>query len=66
MFANDVLILFQPFRLIVLSYFHMVMAVLKIRSVEVRFNVFSNFSSHLVVFIIYYVTGIFMYMCPHF
>ena len=65
MFANDVLILFLPFRFIVLSYFHIAMAVLKIHSVEVRLNAFSNFSSHLIVFIIYYVTGIFVYMCPH-
>lgn len=65
MFASGVLVLLLPFRLIVLSYFHIAVAILKIHSIESRLKALSTCGSHLTVVIMYYGTGIFMYMRPH-
>ncbi|ELV11900.1 Olfactory receptor 13H1 [Tupaia chinensis] len=65
MFASGVLVLFLPFGFIVLSYFRIAVAVLRIHSVEARLKAFSTCGSHLTVVIIYYGTAMFMYMRPH-
>ncbi|XP_013007536.1 putative olfactory receptor 3A4 [Cavia porcellus] len=50
-----------PFVLIILSYAHVVAAVLRIRSAEGRKKAFSTCGSHLTVVSIFYGTGIFNY-----
>lgn len=65
MFASGVLVLFLPFGFILLSYICIVVAGLKIHSIETRHKAFSACGSHLTVVIIYYVVAIFIYMCPH-
>ena len=65
MFASGVVVLFLPFGRIVLSYFRIAVAVLKIHSVEARHKAFSTCGSHLTVVIIYYGRAILVYMRPH-
>ncbi|XP_069323627.1 olfactory receptor 2A12-like [Eulemur rufifrons] len=56
--------LLLPFLLIVLSYLHILVAVMRMNSAEGRRKAFSTCSSHLTVVTIYYGTGMFMYMRP--
>lgn len=64
-FTSGVLVLFLPFGFIVLSYFHIAVAVLKIHFIKARIKAFSTFGSKLTAVIIFYGTAIFMYMHPH-
>ncbi|XP_007955237.2 olfactory receptor 2A12-like [Orycteropus afer afer] len=56
--------LLLPFLLIVLSYLHILVAVMRMHTAEGRKKAFSTCSSHLTVVTIYYGTGMFMYMRP--
>lgn len=60
--ASGILLLL--FLLITLSYLCILVAVIRMHSVEGRKKAFSTCSSHLTVMTIYYGTGIFMYMRP--
>uniref|UniRef100_A0A8D1C7Z7 Olfactory receptor n=1 Tax=Sus scrofa TaxID=9823 RepID=A0A8D1C7Z7_PIG len=53
-----------PFTFIVISYFCIVVAVLRIRSAEARLKAFSTCGSHLTVVTIFYGTAIYMYLKP--
>lgn len=53
-----------PFLLIILSYLHILVAVMKIDSVKGRKKAFSTCSSHLIVVIMYYGTGLIRYLRP--
>uniref|UniRef100_A0A8C9DM66 G-protein coupled receptors family 1 profile domain-containing protein n=1 Tax=Prolemur simus TaxID=1328070 RepID=A0A8C9DM66_PROSS len=60
--ASDTLLL--PCLLLVLSYLHLLVAVMTMNSAEGRKKAFSTCSSHLTMVTIYYGTGMFMYMRP--
>uniref|UniRef100_A0A8C9A4H2 Olfactory receptor n=1 Tax=Prolemur simus TaxID=1328070 RepID=A0A8C9A4H2_PROSS len=53
-----------PFTFILISYFRIAAAVLRIRSVEARLKAFSTCGSHLTVVAIFYGTAIYMYLKP--
>ncbi|XP_052051659.1 olfactory receptor 2A12-like [Apodemus sylvaticus] len=53
-----------PFLLIVLSYLHILVAVMRIDSAEGRQKAFSTCASHLAVVTIYYGTGLIRYLRP--
>ncbi|XP_069802671.1 olfactory receptor 5V1-like [Dendropsophus ebraccatus] len=53
-----------PFFLVMNSYIRIISAILKIRSSERRQKVFSTCSSHLIVVVIFYITGMFNYNGP--
>ncbi|XP_003135442.3 olfactory receptor 13H1-like [Sus scrofa] len=53
-----------PFTFILISYFCIVVAVLRIRSAEARLKAFSTCGSHLTVVTIFYGTAIYMYLKP--
>ncbi|XP_056397769.1 olfactory receptor 5V1-like [Hyla sarda] len=54
----------STFLVVVNSYIRIVSTILKIRSSEGRQKVFSTCSSHLIVIIVFYITGIFSYNGP--
>ncbi|XP_070583805.1 olfactory receptor 5V1-like [Erythrolamprus reginae] len=54
----------SPFLFIMISYAHIVMAVLKIRSTQGRHKVFSTCTSHITVVTLFYVTCAFNYNRP--
>ncbi|XP_015746628.1 olfactory receptor 2G3-like [Python bivittatus] len=56
--------LMLPFILILISYGYIIDAIIRIRTTSGRWKAFSTCSSHLTVVIIYYGTGMFMYMRP--
>ncbi|XP_054849889.1 olfactory receptor 2G3-like [Eublepharis macularius] len=56
--------LMLPFLLVLVSYGHIIGAVIRIHSAGGRRKAFSTCSSHLTVVTIYYGTGMFMYMRP--
>ncbi|XP_072489047.1 olfactory receptor 2D3-like [Notamacropus eugenii] len=56
--------LFCPVTFIILSYAHIIVAVLRIRSAQGRRKAFSTCSSHLLVVILFYGNSIFVYMKP--
>ncbi|XP_007522389.2 olfactory receptor 2A7 [Erinaceus europaeus] len=62
--AGAVSVLVGPFSLIVLSYIHILCAILKIQSGEGRKKAFSTCSSHLCVVGLFYGTAIIMYIGP--
>ncbi|XP_003469572.1 olfactory receptor 3A1-like [Cavia porcellus] len=62
LFGLGILMAGAPVILIVTSYIHVAVAVLRIRSAEGRKKAFSTCSSHLTVVGIFYGTGIFNYM----
>jgi olfactory receptor len=62
--AGAVSVLVGPFSSIVVSYVHILCAILKIRSEEGRQKAFSTCSSHLCVVGLFYGTAIFMYIGP--
>ncbi|XP_072488969.1 olfactory receptor 5I1-like [Notamacropus eugenii] len=53
-----------PITFIILSYAHIIIAVLRIRSAHGRRKAFSTCSSHLLVVTLFYGTGTFVYMKP--
>ncbi|XP_060470535.2 olfactory receptor 5V1-like [Panthera onca] len=53
-----------PFLGIILSYFYIISAILRIRSSEERQKVFSTCASHLVIVLLYYGSAIFTYVWP--
>ncbi|XP_037676840.1 olfactory receptor 13H1-like [Choloepus didactylus] len=53
-----------PFTFILISYFRIVVAVLRIRSAQARLKAFSSCGSHLTVVAIFYGTAIYMYLKP--
>ena len=64
--AGAVSVLVGPFSSIVVSYIHILCAILKIRSGEGRQKAFSTCSSHLCVFGLFYGTAIIMYIGPRY
>ncbi|XP_066485879.1 olfactory receptor 2G3-like [Tiliqua scincoides] len=56
--------LMLPFILVLVSYGHIICAIVRLQSTGSRRKAFSTCSSHLVVVTIYYGTGMFMYMRP--
>ncbi|XP_027396106.1 olfactory receptor 2A25-like [Bos indicus x Bos taurus] len=64
--AGAVSVLVGPFSSIVVSYIHILCAILKIRSGEGRQKAFSTCSSHLCVFGLFYGTAIIMYVGPRY
>ncbi|XP_028381651.1 olfactory receptor 13-like [Phyllostomus discolor] len=62
--ASGVLVLVGPVSAIVVSYGHILHAVLKIQSAEGRWKAFSTCSSHLCVVGLFYGTAIIMYVGP--
>ncbi|KAK9397249.1 olfactory receptor [Crotalus adamanteus] len=56
--------LMLPFILILISYGYIIAAIMRIHSISGRWKTFSTCSSHLTVVIIYYGSGIFIYMKP--
>ncbi|XP_077169469.1 olfactory receptor 2G3-like [Paroedura picta] len=64
MLLSGISTLMLPFILILVSYGHIIGAVIRIRTAGGRRKAFSTCSSHLTVVTIYYGTGMFMYMRP--
>ncbi|XP_015261926.1 PREDICTED: olfactory receptor 2G3-like [Gekko japonicus] len=64
MLLSGISTLMLPFILILVSYGHIISAVIRIRTAGGRRKAFSTCSSHLTVVTIYYGTGMFMYMRP--
>ncbi|XP_056408897.1 olfactory receptor 2D3-like [Hyla sarda] len=62
MLVGSTILLLVPLSLILYSYVHIFLVILKIQSG--RYKAFSTCTSHLIVVIIFYGTGIFMYMQP--
>ncbi|XP_039174390.1 olfactory receptor 2G3-like [Crotalus tigris] len=56
--------LMLPFILILISYGYIIAAIMRIHSISGRWKTFSTCSSHLTVVIIYYGSGMFIYMKP--
>ncbi|KAM4694454.1 olfactory receptor 5A2-like [Discoglossus pictus] len=61
-FVGCIIILFIPLSLTVLSYIYIISAIIRIHSG--RYKAFSTCISHLIVVVLFYGTGIFMYMRP--
>nr|XP_033818244.1 olfactory receptor 2K2-like [Geotrypetes seraphini] len=64
-FVVGVLILIIPLSFILYTYIHILVAILKIHSVNGRCKAFSTCTSHLTVVVIFYGSCIFVYMRPH-
>nr|XP_056720440.1 olfactory receptor 2G3-like [Euleptes europaea] len=64
MLLSGISTLMLPFILVLVSYGHIIRAVIRIRTAGGRHKAFSTCSSHLTVVTIYYGTGMFMYMRP--
>nr|XP_056701681.1 olfactory receptor 2G3-like [Euleptes europaea] len=62
LFSASVLFLLVPLSLIIVSYGHITIAVLKIRSAEGRRKAFNTCASHLTVVSLFYGTAIFSYL----
>ncbi|KAM9120675.1 olfactory receptor 5BS1-like [Pangshura tecta] len=62
--ASIIILGSSTFVLTLVSYIHIISAILRIRTTEGRHKAFSTCSSHLVVVILYYGTGCFRYMKP--
>ncbi|XP_074087866.1 olfactory receptor 8J3-like [Macrotis lagotis] len=56
--------LFFSMTIVLLSYFHIILAILRIRSAEGRKKAFSTCASHMVAVTIFYGTLLFMYLQP--
>ncbi|KAM6474054.1 olfactory receptor 2A12-like [Liasis olivaceus] len=63
-FVIAVLILVCPFCFILISYVHILIAILKIRSAQGRHKAFSTCASHVTVVALFYGSAMFMYMRP--
>ncbi|XP_015270327.1 PREDICTED: olfactory receptor 10C1-like [Gekko japonicus] len=57
-------VLMLPFILILVSYFHIITTILKMRSAQSRHKAFSTCSSHLMVVTLFYGTALFTYARP--
>ncbi|XP_069062395.1 olfactory receptor 10A7-like [Pleurodeles waltl] len=64
MVAGASLLLIVPLILVLISYFRIITAILKMHSVEGRRKTFSTCASHLVVVTIFYGTAMVLYMKP--
>ncbi|XP_061456280.1 olfactory receptor 13C2-like [Rhineura floridana] len=64
MVAGSTFTLLMPFILILLSYVRIIVAILRISSVDGKQKAFSTCSAHITVVTIYYGSGMFMYMRP--
>ncbi|XP_006262667.1 olfactory receptor 13H1 [Alligator mississippiensis] len=62
--STNILSLLLPFTFILVTYTHIIVAVLSIRSAKGRSKAFSTCTSHLIVVTIFYGTCIFMYLRP--
>ena len=60
-----VVMLLAPVSLILVSYCHIISTVIQMQSGEGRLKAFSTCSSHLVLVILFYGSGIFSYMRPN-
>ncbi|XP_004716463.1 olfactory receptor 2D3-like [Echinops telfairi] len=65
LFSMGVVILLAPVFLILISYWHILSTVVRMKSGEGRLKVFSTCGSHLTVVVLYYGSGIFAYMRPN-
>lgn len=63
-FLMGVVILLIPVSLILVSYGHIIVTVVKMKSAAGRFKAFSTCGSHLMVVILFYGSGIITYMTP--
>ncbi|XP_067400068.1 olfactory receptor 10A7-like [Emydura macquarii macquarii] len=63
-FAVAVLVVLAPFLLILTSYAHIILTIFKMSSAEGRRKAFSTCSSHLVVVILFFGSGSFIYFRP--
>ncbi|XP_076790427.1 olfactory receptor 2A12-like [Arvicanthis niloticus] len=61
----SVLMIITPISLIVASYIHIAMAILKIRSTQGRCKAFSTCASHLTVVTLFYIPATYIYMRPN-
>ncbi|XP_012884151.1 PREDICTED: olfactory receptor 2D3 [Dipodomys ordii] len=64
-FAMGVVILIAPVSLILVSYWNIISTVIHMQSGEGKFKAFSTCSSHLIVVVLFYGSGIFTYMRPN-
>ncbi|XP_055964706.1 olfactory receptor 3A1-like [Sorex fumeus] len=64
MFYFSFLVALAPCALVVISYIHVVVAVLRIRSAEGRRKAFSTCGSHLTMVCIFYITSVLCYILP--
>ncbi|XP_069891492.1 olfactory receptor 2D3-like [Dipodomys merriami] len=64
-FAMGVVILLAPVSLILVSYWNIISTVIHMQSGEGKFKAFSTCSSHLIVVVLFYGSGIFTYMRPN-
>ncbi|XP_013203780.1 olfactory receptor 2D3-like [Microtus ochrogaster] len=60
-----VFVVVTPISLIVASYVHIAMAILKIKSTQARFKAFSTCASHLTVVTLFYGPASYIYMRPN-
>lgn len=63
-FLMGVVILLIPVSLILVSYGHIIVTVVRMKSAAGRFKAFSTCGSHLIVVILFYGSGIITYMTP--
>lgn len=63
-FLMGVVILLIPVSLILVSYGHIIVTIIKMKSAAGRFKAFSTCGSHLIVVILFYGSGIITYMTP--
>ncbi|XP_053781131.1 olfactory receptor 2D2-like [Desmodus rotundus] len=63
-FLMGVVLLLLPVSLILVSYGHIIVTVVRMKSAAGRLKAFSTCGSHLVVVILFYVSGIVTYMTP--
>ncbi|XP_066111448.1 olfactory receptor 1P1-like [Saccopteryx bilineata] len=68
---NDLVVLYLggaviliPFMLILVSYIHIVLAILRVSSAQGKYKAFSTCGSHLAVVTLFFGTGIRAYLCP--
>ncbi|XP_077171162.1 olfactory receptor 2D3-like [Paroedura picta] len=64
-YASSVTISFSTLYFILFSYIHILVCILKMRSVEAKKKTFSTCSAHLIVVVLYFGTGCFRYMRPN-
>ncbi|XP_069582887.1 olfactory receptor 6E1-like [Ranitomeya imitator] len=60
-----IIVVLFPFIIIIGFYIHIIITVLKIKSVEGKFKAFSTCSSHLIVASLFFSTGIIVYVSPN-
>ncbi|XP_006886600.1 PREDICTED: olfactory receptor 2A12-like [Elephantulus edwardii] len=64
-FVMSVFVDVTPLFIILISYIHIVLAILKIKSISGRFKAFSTCASHLTAVIFFYVPAIYIYLRPN-